>query len=180
MKTYAIFTLKCFIFIFLSGCNLTRIETTFDENKRANVCSLKNNEILSGSTFMMMTWYKLELDLDTVDSNTVMAKFTLNSFGNDLIFRQYPLVVFKIINNNRVIDEIKIKCTEALSHQQAYGRNQKTQFIIPMTRDQIIEITRAEKVALCIETIDKPLQGLIDKDKLQPIKNFVLVCLTKK
>lgn len=179
MTFYRVIKLNlCFVILLLSGCNQSIIETTFDEAKGRNVCSLKNHKILSDSTYF--TWHKLFLNLDTIDSNKVFAKLELMAYGKDVMFRQNPVVFFTVTNGDNITKEIKIKCSDHVTQVEWIEGIKKSQLSIIMTNAEIIEIANAKKVVLSIDTIDGSLEGEMNKETLQPIREFVFVCLNKR
>ncbi len=185
--------LKLNLIILLAGltaCNHYSVETRYDEFRKTQACSLKNN-LLKTEWAPFMGTRRLELTLDRFDSELILAHFYLYGANRSSFFKYISNIIFKLTSKDKNIEEIRLTSTNpaqnkssSFSYVGAMGVTtsvNETMSVVSteITREQISKIANAEKVEFLIETIDQPLRGELDQEDLYPFQEFVSKCLIK-
>lgn len=170
----------------LTGCNFYTIETYYDEFKKKNSCALRNHLLVLDTSWGQGR--RLELDLEKIDNNLILAQFILKGYNKNTFFKPQTRIIFKVTDINNNYEEILLKSispiqlNEQLSYNGSYIPMHETTNVVSteMTSAQVVKIANAKKVTVLLETIDKPmLDDLYPKD-LGPLREFIDQCLVKK
>lgn len=107
MKGSSNFKHMAIICFFLSGCNRYSIETNDDRLQKTQACSLKNNLLTLEPGYFSGT-RRLELNLDKVDNETVVALFSLSGMNKNDFFKPKTCILFTLINPDNSREEIRL------------------------------------------------------------------------
>ncbi|OJW51792.1 MAG: hypothetical protein BGO67_07055 [Alphaproteobacteria bacterium 41-28] len=189
MSYKSILKLNFILLLTLMGCNRYSIETGYDEFRNSPSCSLKDN-LLKFQTGFFTGSYRLELNLDKVDNNTVLAHFCLQGYAKNSFFKPNSPILFKITHKDKTTEEIRLTPVSPAENKEwtqanygyvtTYSKNSMSIVSANMTRDQILKIARAEKVGFALDAVGEPIRGELDQGDLQPIREFADKCLVQK
>lgn len=181
----------CALLLCLSGCNRYSVETSYDEVRKTKTCSLKDHLLKLDTSFFSGS-SRLELNLDKINSDLILAHFSLMGSGKKTFFKPMSDIVFIVTHKDKSTEEIILTSISPTQNKEGqtpiyssvngvmivtHSNHSESIFTTEVTRDQILKIAGATKVKFSLETISGPLIGDLDQDDMKPIQEFIDKCL---